>query len=148
MYNNEGCFVENSENSDTKQVDDCLGAFYNNEDDNIKLTNYNISLPGTTNDSDKHNKVSNDNNIEDNPSYNNKGCLAKYDCINAHGIDHISETNLDKSTEANSHNEQKTIKIRTNNRNNEWWFCSNYNYIDPIIECNNMNNNNNNKSRS
>ena len=66
--------------------------------------------------------------------------------IDTDGIDHISEANVDNSTEANGHNEQKTINIRTNNHNNEWWFCSDYSYIDSIIERNNMNNNNNNNS--
>ena len=51
-----------------------------------------------------------------------------------------TEANVDNSTEANSHNEQTTIKTRTNNHN-EWWYCFGYNYID--IERNNMNNNNN-----
>ena len=93
---------------------DWLGASGNNEDNNIKRTN-NKSLTGTTNNSTKHNEVSNDNNIEYNPSYYKGGRLIKYDYIDAHGIDYISKANVDNSTEANGHNKQKTIKIQTNN---------------------------------
>ena len=58
-----------------------------------------------------------------------------------------TETNVDNSTEANGHNKQKTIKIRTNNHD-EWWSCFDYNYIDTIVERNNMINNNNNVGRN
>ena len=136
------------------KLDDCLGTLRNNEDcvneinddGNIKRTN-NTSLLGTATNNAKHNEVSNDNNIEYNHSYNNEGCLVKCHYIDAHGINHISEANFDNSTKADGHNEQTTIKIRTNNHNNnERWFCSTNNYIDPIIDHNNMNNNNNNNN--
>ena len=120
--------------------EDCVIEINNN--DNIKFTN-NKSLLGIHN-NDKHNEVSNDNNIDYNPSSNNKGGhLVKYDYIDADSIKCMTEANIDNSTEANGHNEQKTIKIRTNKRNNEWWFCFNYDYIDLIIERNNINNNSN-----
>ena len=54
-----------------------------------------------------------------------KGGLVKYDYIDADGVDHISEVKIDNGTKTNSPNEQKTIKIRTNNHD-EWWFCFDY----------------------
>ena len=126
--------------------DGCLAGLCNNNKgrlvDCIKCTN-NKSLLSTTNGA-KHNEVSNGNNIDYNPSYNNDGRLVKYDYIDADGINHISEANVDNSTNASGHNEQKTIKIRANDHNNEWWLCFDDNDIDLIIKHNNMNNNNNN----
>ena len=72
LCDNEGCFVKNNEKDDTKRRDDCLDASCNNEDNNSKSNNYNTSLPSTTTNSAKHNEVNNDNNIECNPSSNNK----------------------------------------------------------------------------
>ena len=55
------------------------------------------------------------------------------------------KANVNNSTETNGHNEQKIIKIRMNNHN-AWWYCFEYNYIDPIIKNNDMNNMNNNNN--
>ena len=71
----------------------------------------------------------------------NEGRLVKYDHIDTDDIKHIAESNVDHSTKANGHNEQETIKIRTTNQN-EWWFCFDYKYVDPINIHNNINNNN------
>ena len=128
--NNSADYYQLHENDD----DGCLAVLCNNRGclvACIKHTN-NKSLPGICNNV-KHNEVSNDN--------NNKGSLVKYGYIDASGTRHMTKANIDNSTEANSHNEQKTIKIRTNNHNNEWWFSfENNDIIDPIIKHNNMNN--------
>ena len=105
---NEGCFVENNYDLVYDTVYDmvCNTVFDTVFDIayDTRISTNNTSLPCTINDSAKQNEVINDNNIEYNPSYNNGGGLIKYDCIDAHGIDYIPETNVDKRIEANSHN--------------------------------------------
>ena len=128
LCNNEGCLVAcNMKLINTKR-DDCVCALYNNEvcfdenndADTIKCTNNKSSLGNDNN--VKHNDTNNDNNIDYNPPCNNDGCLVKYDYIYADDIEGITKTNVDNNTEANSRNEQKTIKICTNSHN-EWLLC-------------------------